>query len=109
MGGSYSDWEFGSEPLVANDEKVIVARRPDFEGDALVEVWLDADESPEGAGALIYDGVIRLATAGAEAGTFLGGDLQRVALEPGEHRLRVFVDEPGYASRIVFLVTLAPA
>jgi len=89
---------------------VVVATLPDFEGDVDVEVWLDADESsPASAGSLIYDGVVRLATGDAEAGTFLGGDLERLVLEPGEHRLRVFVDEPGYASRIVFLVSPTPA
>ena len=96
--GSYPDGEFGSEPLVASDEKVVVATLPEFEGNA----------SPDDAGTLIYDGVMRLATADAEVGTVLGGDLQRVPLEPGEHRLKVFVNEPGYASRIVFLVTAAP-
>jgi hypothetical protein len=105
VGSSYPEWDFGDEPVVANGEKVVVATRPDFEGAAVVEVRRGTSDEPlDDASALIFDGVIRVSGDGAEVGTYLGGDLERIALSPGEHRLRVFVDEPGYASRVVFSV-----
>jgi hypothetical protein len=103
--GAYPAWAFGGEPLVANEEKIGVATLPDFEGDAVIEVRLTAiQEVPDDVGVLIHDGIIRLSGDDAEVGTCLGGDLERVRLGRGRHRVRVFVDEPGYATRIVFLV-----
>jgi hypothetical protein len=48
-----------------------------------------------------YEGLIRLSGDESEANTYLGGELERIRLG-GEHRVRVFVDEPGYATRIPF-------
>ena len=105
VGASYPEWGFGSEPMVANGEKVVVATGPDFEGNVVVEVRRGgADQPPEGASALIHDGAIRVSRAGAEVGTYLGADLERVVLPAGDHRVRVFVDEPAYATRVVFVV-----
>jgi hypothetical protein len=109
VGGRYPEWSFGSEPVVASEEKIVVATLPDFEGDAMLEVWRIGDESPpDVAGELIYDGVIRLSGEDAEAGTYLGADLERIRLGSGVHRIRLFVDKPGYASHLVFVVTHAP-
>jgi hypothetical protein len=105
VGSAYPEWDFGDEPLVANRERVVVATRPDFEGAVVVEVHFGtAEEPPDHARESIFDGVIRVSSDGAEVGTYLGGDLERIALPAGEHRLRVFVDEPAYASRVVFIV-----
>jgi hypothetical protein len=52
-----------------------------------------------------YEGLIRLSGDESEASTYLGGELERIRLGRSEHRVRVFVDEPGYATRIAFLVT----
>jgi hypothetical protein len=88
-GGKYPEWDFGSEPVVANQEKVVVATLPDVEGDALLEVWRSVNQATPGdVGALIYDGVRPLAGQGAEAGSFLGCDLESVSLDPGDHRLK---------------------
>jgi hypothetical protein len=106
--GEYPQWEFGAEPLVANEHKIVVATPPELEGDAVIEVWAGADKQvPQDAGVLIHDGFIRLSGDDAEVGTYLGGRLERVRVGRGRHRVRVFVDEPGYATRIVYIVTPA--
>jgi hypothetical protein len=106
--GAYPQWASGSEPFVANAQKIVVATLPEMEGSAVLEVWeSEDDEAPEEGTILIYDGIIQLSGSNAEIGTGLGGNLVRVPLERGEHRVRVFVDEPGYAARVVFLVSTA--
>jgi hypothetical protein len=106
--GEYPQWEFGDEPFVASEEKIVVATRPDFEGDVLVEVWGKAGQQvPQDAGTLIHDGFIRFTGDEAEVGTYLGGSLERVRVGQGRHRVRIFVDEPRYATRIVYIVTPA--
>jgi hypothetical protein len=106
VNGDYPQWGFGGEPVVANDAKVVVATLPESEGKALVEVWAaDRGEPIDGSGVLVYDGRIVLSGDDAEVGTFLGGRLELVQVGPGEHRVQVFVDEPGYATRLSFVVT----
>lgn len=110
VGARYPEWGFGTEPVVADDEMIVVATLPDFEGKAMLEIWkAEAQEAPDGLGILIHEGVIQLKEDAAEVGSYLGGSLEQVLVGRGQHRVRVFVDEPGYAKRIVCLVTPNPS
>ena len=91
------NWGEGRQPYVANEERVAIATQPEVEGDVEVEVWNGAPRV-RGSGEVIYEGVIRFGEDCARVGTAAGDDLEYVSVKPGEQKVTVIVDAPGYAS-----------
>jgi hypothetical protein len=105
LGSDYPQWERGDEPAVAAEDCIAVATRPEDEGTVVIEVWEGAP--PSHAAELVHEGTFVLAGPEAQIGSYLAGELLGVALGEGRHQVRTYVDQPGYATRIAFVVDSA--
>ena len=92
------EWETGEEPLVAGGQCVLVATRGDLDPVEL-EVWVGEPGTPP-PGPLLFDGELCVTGKGVEVGDLVAGDGHQVKLPVGWHRLRVWADQPGNASRL---------
>jgi hypothetical protein len=97
----YPQWEHGNEPAVANDRVVAIATKPEHEGDVEMELWEGELEAPKGL-VEIFRGELDFSDDLAQIGTLAGDDVETVPISPGTHRVVAYVDEAGYAERIVF-------
>jgi hypothetical protein len=93
-------WD-GDTPVAATPHYVTVATKPDIEGPVHIEVWRGARDCD---GVLIYDDTLVLRGSCAQVGSSVAAELRQIDLGAGEHRVQVFVDEPGYAERVTFNV-----
>ena len=91
-------WETGEEPLVAGEQAILVATRTDLDPVEL-EVWVGAPTTPP-PGPLLFDGKLLTTGKGVEVGGLVVGDVVRVELPAGWHRLRIWADQPGTATRL---------
>jgi hypothetical protein len=99
-------WDTGQEPLVAGEQCILVATRGDLDPVEL-EVWVGTPTTPP-PGPLLFDGELRTTGKEVEVGDLVAGDGHHVKLPVGRHRLRVYADQPGNASRLRFVLDPAP-
>jgi hypothetical protein len=99
-------WDTGEEPLVAGDHCILVATRGDLDPVQL-EVWVGTPATPP-PGPLLYAGELCVTGNGVEVGDLVAGDGHQVALAVGWHRLRIWADQPGNASRLRIVFDPAP-
>jgi hypothetical protein len=92
------EWATGEEPLVASDHCILVATRGDLDPVEL-EVWMGTPATPP-PGPLLFDGELCTTGNGVEVGDLVAGDAHQVRLAAGWHRLRIYADQPGNASRL---------
>jgi hypothetical protein len=92
------EWETGEEPLVAGGQCVLVATRGDLDPVEL-EVWVGEPGTPP-PGPLLFDGELCVTGKGVEVGDLVAGDGHQVKLPVGWHRLLIWADQPGNASRL---------
>jgi hypothetical protein len=92
------EWETGQEPLVADQRCALVATRGDL-GPVELEVWVGAPATPP-PGPLLYEGELLTSGKGVQVGDLVAGDGHLVELAAGRHRLRIYADQPGNASRL---------
>jgi hypothetical protein len=105
VGGlDYPDWGRGDEAVVALEDCIAVATRPEHEGTVVIEVWDELPPDVAEATTHVHEGDLMLDGSEAQIGSYLAGEVEHVALGPGRHRVRVFVDQPGYAERVYFEV-----
>jgi hypothetical protein len=100
---AYPEWDSGREPVTATEQVIVVATRPDVEGDVKIEVWTGPAEFR--LGTVVFDGPFLLAGPEASVGCLGTESVRAVELGAGEHRVRIFVDEPGYATQVAFAVS----
>jgi hypothetical protein len=91
-------WDSGEEALVAGDQCVLVATRGDL-GEVELEVWVGIPATPP-PGPLLFDGQLRTTGQGVEVGDLVAGDGHQVKLPVGWHRLHIYANQPGRASRL---------
>ena len=91
-------WDTGEEPFVAGDQCILVATRGDLDPVQL-EVWVGTPATPP-PGPLLFAGELLVTGNGVEVGDLVGGDGHQVKLPIGRHRLRIYADQPGNASRL---------
>jgi hypothetical protein len=96
---SFPQWATGEEKAVSTPEAVLIATRPDTEGDVVVTI-LEGSEDQEGE--LVFDGSLAVAEAGIlEFGNVISAQLEAVSVGPaGDVSLRIYV-LPGDAPREV--------
>jgi hypothetical protein len=92
--------------LVAGDHCILVATRGDLDPVQL-EVWVGTPATPP-PGPLLYAGELCVTGNGVEVGDLVAGDGHQVALAVGWHRLRIWADQPGNASRLRIVFDPAP-
>jgi hypothetical protein len=95
----------GREPITETDQVIVVATRPDFEGDVEIEVWAGPVEFRRAT--LVFAGPFVLSGSEAAVGCLRTPSLRAVELGAGKHRVRMFIDEPGYATQVAFAVSRA--
>jgi hypothetical protein len=99
-------WTTGEESLVAGEQAVLVATRHDLDPVEL-EVWVgEPTTSPPGP--VVFDGELWTTGNGVEVGGLVVGDVVQVELPAGWHRLRIYADQPGNASRLRIVFDPAP-
>jgi hypothetical protein len=91
-------WDSGEEPLVAGERCILVATRGNLDPVEL-EVWLGTPTTPA-PGPLLFDGQLCTTGQGVEVGDLVAGDGHQVQLPVGWHRLCIWADQPGNASRL---------
>lgn len=91
-------WDSGEEPLVAGEQCILVATRGDLD-EVELEVWTGPPTTPP-PGPLLFDGELCTTGKGVEVGDLVAGDGHQVQLPVGWHRLRIYADQPGNASRL---------
>jgi hypothetical protein len=101
-------WDSGDEPVLASTQCIVLATRSDLHGPVEIEVWVGADEHRP-AGHLLFEGELLTTGEGAAVGNPLAGDLHRVPLPVGFHRLRIYADQPVDPGRFVILFDGNPA
>ena len=99
-------WETGEEPLVAGEQAILVATRHDLDPVEL-EVWFGTPATPP-PGPLLFAGELLTVGKGVEVGGLVVGDVVEVDLSAGWHRLRIYADQPGNASRLRIVFDPAP-
>jgi hypothetical protein len=99
-------WDTGEEALVAGDHCILIATRGDQDPVEL-EVWLGAPATPP-PGPLLFEGELLVTGKGAEVGDLVAGDGHQIKLPTGWHRLRIYADQPGNASRLRIVFDPAP-
>jgi hypothetical protein len=109
LGRDYPDWPEGEQVVAALPECIIVATKPETEGMVTIEVWSEEGWTNPSGGELVCEGEIVLSGQDAQIGSTLAGELDPVRLGPGRHGVRVFVDAPGYAETIQFVVSAPDA
>ena len=92
--------------LVAGGQCVLVATRADLDPVEL-EVWVGEPATPP-PGPPLYEGELRTTGQGVEVGDLVAGDGHQVQLPIGWHRLRIYADQPGDASRLRIVFDPAP-
>jgi len=101
-------WESGEEPVLAGEQCIVLATRPDLEGDVEVEVWVGAIDG-EPAGPLLYQGELLVTEQGAVVGSSLTEELHPVPLPIGWHPVRIWADRPSEPARFTVLFDSQPA
>jgi hypothetical protein len=91
-------WDTGEEPFVAGDHCILVATRGDLDPVQL-EVWVGTPVTPP-PGPLLFAGALLVTGKGVEVGDLVAGDPHQIQLTVGWHRLRIYADQPGNASRL---------
>lgn len=100
--------ETGEEAVVATASGLTVATRSDFvaAADAVVpitvEVWR-GEGAPAGL-TEVWTGELRVGRNGLRVGMVVGNDLHAVELPSGDHAVRVLVDPPEAAERVIFAI-----
>jgi hypothetical protein len=100
-------WESGEEALVAGEQCVLVATRSDLDP-VEMEVWVGEPATPP-PGPLLFDGELCTTSQGVEVGDLVAGDGHQLQLPIGWHRLRIWADQPGHASRLRIVLDPTPA
>jgi hypothetical protein len=91
-------WDTGQEPLIAGQQCILVATRGD-QDPVQLEVWVGTPAtSPPGP--LLFDGQLLVTSNGIEVGDLVAGDPHQIKLPIGWHRLRIYADQPGNATRL---------
>jgi hypothetical protein len=99
-------WETGQEALVAGHQCALVATHGD-PGPAGLEVWVGEPATPV-PGPLVFDGELCVTGTGVEVGDLVAGDGHQLHLPIGWHRLRIWADQPGNATRLRVVFDPAP-
>jgi hypothetical protein len=99
-------WDTGQEPLVAGDHCILIATGGGLDPVQL-EVWVGTPATPP-PGPLLYEGELCVTGNGVEVGDLVAGDGHQLALAVGWHRLRIYADQPGNASRLRIVFDPAP-
>jgi hypothetical protein len=72
-----------------------------------LEVWVGTPTTPP-PGPRIFDGELLTTGKGVEVGGLVVGDVVEVELPAGWHRLHIWADQPGNASRLRIVFDPAP-
>ena len=94
------DWETGAEAAVASEHAVLIATRPDTDGDVEIEVYT-AGESVDGES--VFDGELAVASGTLEVGSIVGSDTHAIASRVGFVSIRILV-EPAEMPNLVRVV-----
>jgi hypothetical protein len=81
-------WERGDEPAVASDRCILLATRPDLDGDVTVEVWAGPADT-EQPGEVVFDGKLLTTDTGVVVGNSVTGALHHLPLAAGWYRVRI--------------------
>jgi hypothetical protein len=102
-------WERDDERVLASAQSIVMATRPDLEGDVEFDVRVApiGDEHP--AGHLLFDGELCTTGQGALVGSSLSGQMRRIPLSTGWHRVRIYTDQPTNPARFTVLFDPQPA
>lgn len=107
-GGTCPEWETGEEQVLAGEQCIVLATRPDLEGDVEVEVWVGAIDG-EPAGPLLYQGELLVTEQGAVVGSSLTEELYPVPLPVGWHPVRIYADRPTDPARFTVVFDGEPS
>jgi hypothetical protein len=105
-------WDRGDEPAVSSDRCIVLATRPDLDGEAAAEVTLEVWAGPvdaEQPGAIVFDGKLLLTQACVVVGNSITGELHEVPMPAGRHRVRVHGDPPDSPERLLVVFDTDPA
>ena len=95
------EWRTGEERAVATSRAILVATRPDTDGDVTIRVV--HGPAPDG-GDTVFDGELTLTGTRLEVGNAIAGSLRSVDVGgPGPIRVRIFV-EPADLPAVVSVV-----
>jgi hypothetical protein len=100
------EWTTGEERVVSSARAVLVATRPDTQGDVLLRVLrLTGRESLEVPGECVYEGSLLLSGSQIEVGNALAGSLFKVDVGcTGSVPLRIFVHPPSMPACVTVVV-----
>jgi hypothetical protein len=87
---NFPEWDTGEEKAVSTREAVLIATRPDTEGDVVIRI-LEGSEDEEGE--MVFDGSLALAGADSlEFGNVISAQLDSVDVaQVSELKLRIYV------------------
>jgi hypothetical protein len=91
-------WETGEERVLASDQCIMLAARPDLEGAVEIQVRVGGHLA-EPAGDLVFDEELLTTGHGVLIGSSLTGKLHSVPLPIGWHLVCVYADPPGNPAR----------
>jgi hypothetical protein len=100
------EWETGEEPLVAGEQCILIATRADLDP-VDMEIWMGEPATPP-PGPPLFDGELCVTGKGVEVGDLVAGDGHQLQLPVGWHRLHIYADQPGNASRLRIVFDPAP-
>jgi hypothetical protein len=95
-------WDTGEEPVLAGEQCIVLATRPDLDGPVQVEIWVGAIDS-QSAGPLLYEGELLVTEHGAVVGSSLTEELHPIPLRIGWHPVRIWADRPTEPTRFTVL------
>jgi hypothetical protein len=106
-------WERGDEPVVASDRCIVLATRPDLDGQeatkVTIEVWAGPLDGEQPGGTLVFDGKLLITEAGVVVGSSITDALHHVSVPAGRHRVRVHAEPPVEPDRLVVVFDSDPA
>jgi hypothetical protein len=106
--GECPQWERGDEPAVSSDRCIVLATRPDLDGDVTVEVWAGPVDR-EQPGAVVFDGKLLLTGPRMVVGNSITGELHELPMPAGRHRVRVHGNPPEGPERLLVVFDSHPA
>ncbi len=99
------DWESGDERAVASEHAVLIATRPDHEGDVHIQV-LRGESGPD-LGSQVFDGELSVVSGRIVVGSVLAGQTLEVETGgPGYVPVKVFVQPSELPERVAVVLGL---
>lgn len=97
------DWESGDEQAVASEHAVLVATRPDHEGNVHIQV-LRGEGGPD-LGSQVFDGELSVVSGRIVVGSVLAGQTLEVETgRPGYVAVKVFVQPAELPERVAVVL-----